>query len=59
MTDYEAKKSIDDLEIEPLSIEDLEAIAGGDGLCGICSCSLRQCSNCDTDLPDLDFGGQA
>ena len=37
------KSEIDQVEIEPLSDEDLEGVGGG--LCDSCSCSCSACSN--------------
>ncbi len=52
MNQKEKLNEIDNLEIEPLSDEALEAVAGGKSSCGPVCCSCSQCSPAPPPAPD-------
>lgn len=50
MKDEKTKNDVDNLEIEPLSDEALESVAGGSSSDGPSCCSCSSCSNSTRDL---------
>lgn len=51
--DEKKVKDIDDLEIEPLSDEALETVAGGKSSDGPQCCSCSQCSNPPKEIEEI------
>ena len=49
----------DELEIEPLSDEDLEEVAGGQNTCTSNSCSEKDCSGGGDDQTDVEVSVSA